>query len=85
MPRPGELHASILRRTAELVAEQSRLFQEEIRPQLRDEGIEILTWDELNAAEKDRMRTLFGERIFPVLTPSRSIRRIRSPTSRDCR
>ena len=67
--RPGELHASILRRTAELVAEQSRLFQEEIRPQLRDEGIEILTWDELNAAEKDRMRTLFGERIFPVLTP----------------
>jgi len=67
--RPGELHTSILERTAELVAEQSRLFQQEIRPQLRDEGIEILTWDELTAAEKDRMRTLFGERIFPVLTP----------------
>ena len=67
--RPGQLHASILERTAELVAEQSRLFQEEIRPQLRNEGIEILTWDELTAAEKDRMRTLFGERIFPVLTP----------------
>lgn len=67
--RPGELHASILERTAELVAEQSRLFQREIRPQLRAEGIEILTWDELTAAEKDRMRTLFGERIFPVLTP----------------
>jgi len=63
------LHASILERTAELVAEQSRLFQQEIRPQLRAEGIEILTWDELTAAEKDRMRTLFGERIFPVLTP----------------
>ena len=67
--RPGQLHASILQRTAELVAEQSRLFQQEIRPQLRAEGIEILTWDELTAAEKDRMRTLFGERIFPVLTP----------------
>ncbi len=67
--RPGELHTSILERTAELVAEQSRLFQQEIRPQLRAEGIEILTWDELTAAEKDRMRTLFGERIFPVLTP----------------
>ena len=67
--RPGQLHASILERTAELVAEQSRLFQQEIRPQLRAEGIEILTWDELTAAEKDRMRTLFGERIFPVLTP----------------
>ena len=67
--RPGELHDSILKRTAELVAEQSRLFQQEIRPQLRAEGIEILTWEELTAAEKDRMRTLFGERIFPVLTP----------------
>ena len=67
--RPGQLHASILQRTAELVAEQSRLFQQEIRPQLHAEGIEILTWDELTAAEKDRMRTLFGERIFPVLTP----------------
>ena len=67
--RPGELHASILERTAELVAEQSRLFQQEIRHKLRAEGIEILTWDELTAAEKDRMRTLFGERIFPVLTP----------------
>ena len=67
--RPGQLHASILQRTAELVAEQSRLFQQEIRPQLHTEGIEILTWDELTAAEKDRMRTLFGERIFPVLTP----------------
>ena len=65
--RPGQLHASILQRTAELVTEQSRLFQQEIRPQLRTEGIEILTWDELTAAEKDR--TLFGERIFPVLTP----------------
>ena len=67
--RPGQLHASILQRTAELVAEQSRLFQQEIRPQLHAEGIEILTWNELTAAEKDRMRTLFGERIFPVLTP----------------
>ena len=67
--RPGQLHASILQRTAELVTEQSRLFQQEIRPQLHTEGIEILTWDELTAAEKDRMRTLFGERIFPVLTP----------------
>ena len=67
--RPGQLHASILQRTAELVTEQSRLFQQEIRPQLRTEGIEILTWDELTAAEKDRMRTLFGQRIFPVLTP----------------
>src|SRR5699024_5241077 len=56
-------------RTADLVAEQSRVFQEDVRPALKAEGIEILTWGELTAAEKDRMRSLFAERIFPVLTP----------------
>jgi len=66
---PGELHATLLERTSQLVAAQSTLFQDEIRPQLRAEGIELLQWEELTAAEKDRMRTLFSERIFPVLTP----------------
>ncbi len=66
---PGEVHASILQRTAELVAEQSRVFHEDVRPALREEGIEILHWAELTAAEKDEMRSLFAERIFPVLTP----------------
>ncbi|RMB61128.1 RNA degradosome polyphosphate kinase [Tessaracoccus antarcticus] len=66
---PGEVHAAILQRTAELVAEQSRVFEDDVRPALRAEGIEILHWAELTAAEKDRMRTLFAERVFPVLTP----------------
>ena len=66
---PGEQHAAILRRTGELVAEQSKVFQDVVRPELKAEGIEILTWAELTAAEKDSMRTLFAERIFPVLTP----------------
>ena len=66
---PGELHAELLAKVAELVAEQSRVFQEEIRPELAGEGIQILRWDQLTASEKDKMRALFAERIFPVLTP----------------
>ncbi|MCW2804680.1 MAG: polyphosphate kinase [Propionibacteriaceae bacterium] len=66
---PREVHAAILQRTRELVAEQARVFTDEIRPQLAAEGIEILSWHELTTAEKDRMRELFAERIFPVLTP----------------
>ena len=66
---PGELHAELLQEVARLVSEHSRVFQEEIRPELAAEGIEILRWDQLTAAEKDRMRALFAERIFPVLTP----------------
>ncbi|MFP5283523.1 MAG: RNA degradosome polyphosphate kinase, partial [Actinomycetes bacterium] len=66
---PREVHTAILSRTRELVAEQARVFAEEIRPEMAAHGIEILGWSELTTGEKDRMRELFAERIFPVLTP----------------
>jgi polyphosphate kinase len=66
---PREVHLAILNRTRELVTEQAQVFQEDVRPALAKEGIEILRWDELTATEKDRMDELFAERIFPVLTP----------------
>ena len=66
---PRELHDAILARSHDLVSEQSRVFAEEVRPGLVDEGIEILRWAELSDDEKGRMRTLFSERIFPILTP----------------
>jgi len=66
---PREVLTKILDRTRELFAEQTRVFTSEIRPELAKNGIEILRWDELEPAEKDRMNELFAERIFPVLTP----------------
>ena len=66
---PREVHSAILSRTRELVAEQARVFTEEVRPELAEHGIEILRWDQLTPDEKDRMDDLFAERIFPVLTP----------------
>src|SRR5215211_4424706 len=66
---PREVHSAILNRTRALVAEQGQVFQEDVRPALAKEGIEILRWDELTADEQDRMDELFAERIFPVLTP----------------
>ncbi|MCT1458682.1 RNA degradosome polyphosphate kinase [Aestuariimicrobium sp. p3-SID1156] len=66
---PRDLLEAILSKTRELVTEQSRVFQEEVRPALAAEHITILRWEELTAAEKDRMRAVFSERIFPVLTP----------------
>ena len=66
---PRDLLEAILSRTRELVTEQSRVFQEDVRPALAAEHITILRWEELTAAEKDRMRAVFSERIFPVLTP----------------
>ncbi len=66
---PRDVHDAILTRTRELVDEQARVFAEDIRPGLAEHGIEILRWAELTVPEKDRMRELFAERIFPVLTP----------------
>ncbi len=66
---PRDLHEAILDRTHELVSTQSQVFAKDVRPALAEEGIHILTWSELDDEEKDRMRTLFSERVFPVLTP----------------
>src|SRR5580765_7089329 len=44
---PREVHLAILRRTAELAGEHARVFTEQIRPELAEQGIEILRWDEL--------------------------------------
>jgi polyphosphate kinase len=66
---PREVHSAILTRTRELMQEQARLFEEEVRPELASQGVEILRWHELTDSEKTRMRELFAERIFPVLTP----------------
>ena len=38
-------------------------------PALAEEGIELLRWDELNDDEQGRMRRIFQDRVFPVLTP----------------
>jgi polyphosphate kinase len=66
---PRELRDEILARTGQLVSEQSRLFAEEIRPELAEHGIRILSWDQLTGAEREQMAELFATRIFPVLTP----------------
>ena len=66
---PRELHDAIIARTNELVQEQSRLFQEELRPELATQGIYIMTWDDLSEDERFKMHELFTNRIFPILTP----------------
>lgn len=67
--RPRDLHDAILRRTRQLVEEQTSVFVTDVQPALAAEGIRILGWEELRGTEKDAMRTLFAERIFPILTP----------------
>jgi len=66
---PREIHEQILHRTHELAQAHATLFSDVIRPELAAQGIAILRYDELTAAETAQLRQLFVERVFPVLTP----------------
>lgn len=53
----------------ELMQRHARVFNAEIIPELRDQGIEIVRWSELDREEQKVCKKLFKDRIFPVLTP----------------
>ncbi|MBL7255280.1 RNA degradosome polyphosphate kinase [Paractinoplanes lichenicola] len=59
----------ISQRTADLVTRHSACFSDEVRPKLQAEGIEIVKWADLDAPERERLRSYFREQVFPVLTP----------------
>jgi polyphosphate kinase len=52
-----------------LTLRHSLAFRRDIRFALAGEGIHILRWVDLSAAEKSRMHVFFRTRIYPVLTP----------------
>ncbi len=66
---PQELLAEISRIAKDLVAHQYRIFEQDLRPALAQEGIELVTWKDLKSEEKSHLQELFKARIFPVLTP----------------
>lgn len=52
-----------------LVAEQGRCLEEEIIPQLKEQGIEIASYASLSPDEQESLDKYFTENVFPVLTP----------------
>ena len=66
---PREVLEKISAVSAELLAAQSQIFREQVRPGLESEGISIVEWGELTDAERGRLGDYFTNNIFPVLTP----------------
>lgn len=52
-----------------LVAQQERVWMDELVPQLAEHNIRISTWTDLTAADREHLTGVFESRIFPVLTP----------------
>jgi polyphosphate kinase len=66
---PGQVLNRTLELAGQLTARHAACFSEQVSPALNAQGIEILRWKELSSEERDNLRELFRERIYPVLTP----------------
>jgi polyphosphate kinase len=67
--RPGQVLNRTLDLAGRLTARHAACFTEQVQPALSREGIEILRWKELSSSEREQLRQMFRERIYPVLTP----------------
>jgi polyphosphate kinase len=66
---PREQLARIGEQTQQIASRHARVFLDAVRPALAEEGIYIVTWADLDEAERERLSTYFTEQVFPVLTP----------------
>ncbi len=66
---PAEQLALVRDIVTDLVAEQERVLVHEIMPALREQGIELSAWHELDNDDQAELLERFRDRIFPVLTP----------------
>jgi polyphosphate kinase len=66
---PREQLARIGEQTQQIATRHARVFLDSVRPALAEEGIYIVTWSDLDQAERDELSTYFNEQVFPVLTP----------------
>jgi polyphosphate kinase len=66
---PKESLEQISLKARELATRHARLFKSDLLPELRKNGIELITWDDLTDIERGYVTKLFADRIFPVLTP----------------
>ena len=49
--------------------EQARIFEENVRPALKEENVHLLDWHELTAEERAASEQYFMKSVFPILTP----------------
>jgi polyphosphate kinase len=59
----------IAERVKKLTDRQSHMLHATLLPALREQGIEVVSWDQLDDDTRTSMTTAFEDGIFPVLTP----------------
>ncbi len=67
--QPREVLENIWTLASDLMQRHARCFAEQIVPALAEQDIVLLRWADIGRDEQRRLKKLFKERIFPVLTP----------------
>jgi polyphosphate kinase len=65
----GEVIERIRERAIELRERLRRCFADEICPALAERGVRIMSLEDANAAEREEVERIFGQQVFPALTP----------------
>ena len=66
---PQEVLSEISREAHRLQERHARLFIETIKPEMKEKGIRIVRWVNLEDSEREKLHEYFQNQIFPVLTP----------------
>ncbi|MBW7934793.1 MAG: RNA degradosome polyphosphate kinase, partial [Gemmatimonadaceae bacterium] len=66
---PAELLDRIDEQVRAMVAEQTRILEEEVLPELATQGVRLLRIADLDADERLSVDGFFDAQVFPVLTP----------------
>jgi polyphosphate kinase len=67
--RPTDVLADISTRAHELQLRHALAWKNLVSPALAEAGIRIITWDELDEADRVNLHEIFSSQIFPVLMP----------------
>ena len=66
---PQDVLSEISREAHRLQERHAQLFIDTIKPAIKEKGIQIVRWANLETAEKGALHDYFQNQIFPVLTP----------------
>ena len=66
---PVDVLSDVSAKAHELQERHAQAYSELVRPALAENGIVIVTWDELDEDERRRLHDYFSRQIFPVLMP----------------
>ena len=66
---PQDVLTEISQEAHRLQERHAKAFIDDIKPQLKEQGIKVVRWVNLEEAEKTSLNEYFQNQIFPVLTP----------------